>query len=135
MPPHPAAPPEETVLRWELTYAYGEPVVDGRDLLPCVEHVGDVDDRLGDGAGELQHHREPTLHVAGTKAFERRRRSCLFIGLSDGAHTDVLRRANPQSIGYRSWIHHTILGATNFTMIEDAMGLRPRSDAKIERFE
>ena len=40
--------------------------------------------------------------------------------------------ANPQSIGYRSWIHHTILGATNFTMIEDAMGLRPRSDAKIE---
>ena len=40
--------------------------------------------------------------------------------------------ADPQSIGYRSWIHHTILGATNFTMIEDAMGLRPRSDAKIE---
>ena len=40
--------------------------------------------------------------------------------------------ADPQHIGYRSWIHHTILGATNFTMIEDAMGLRPRSDAKIE---
>ncbi len=40
--------------------------------------------------------------------------------------------ADPQRIGYRSWIHHTILGATNFTMIEDAMGLRPRSDAKIE---
>ncbi|GAA1647389.1 OmpL47-type beta-barrel domain-containing protein [Actinoplanes couchii] len=37
-----------------------------------------------------------------------------------------------QSIGYRSWIHHTILGATNFTVIEDAMGLRPRSDGKIE---
>ncbi|RAK27476.1 chitobiase/beta-hexosaminidase-like protein [Actinoplanes lutulentus] len=37
-----------------------------------------------------------------------------------------------QSIGYRSWIHHTILGATNFTVIEDAMGLRPRDDAKIE---
>ncbi|WP_317450978.1 Ig-like domain-containing protein [Microbacterium thalassium] len=40
--------------------------------------------------------------------------------------------ADPQRIGYRSWIHHTILGTTNFTMIEDAMGLRPRSDAKIE---
>ncbi|WP_370582542.1 Ig-like domain-containing protein [Plantibacter sp. VKM Ac-2885] len=40
--------------------------------------------------------------------------------------------ADPQDIGYRSWIHHTILGATNFTMIEDTMGLRPRSDAKIE---
>lgn len=40
--------------------------------------------------------------------------------------------ADPQSIGYRSWIHHTILGATNFTMIEDAMGLRPRDDGKIE---
>ena len=38
------------------------------------------------------------------------------------------------SIGYRSWIHHTQLGATNFTMIEDAMGLRPRSDAKIELY-
>ncbi|UNX54461.1 discoidin domain-containing protein [Georgenia sp. TF02-10] len=37
-----------------------------------------------------------------------------------------------QGIGYRSWIHHTILVTTNFTMIEDAMGLRPRSDAKIE---
>ncbi|WP_298458840.1 OmpL47-type beta-barrel domain-containing protein [uncultured Cellulomonas sp.] len=37
-----------------------------------------------------------------------------------------------QDIGYRSWIHHTILGTTNFTMIEDAMGLRPRSDAMIE---
>ncbi|MBT0994180.1 Ig-like domain-containing protein [Cellulomonas sp. DKR-3] len=36
------------------------------------------------------------------------------------------------SIGYRSWIHHTILGATNFTVIEDSMGLRSRSDAKIE---
>ena len=40
--------------------------------------------------------------------------------------------ADPQNIGYRSWIHHTILGATNFTMIEDAMGLRPRSDEKVE---
>ncbi|MFI5894090.1 OmpL47-type beta-barrel domain-containing protein [Actinoplanes sp. NPDC051513] len=40
--------------------------------------------------------------------------------------------ANGGTVGYRSWIHHTILGATNFTMIEDAMGLRPRSDAKVE---
>ncbi len=40
--------------------------------------------------------------------------------------------AADQRIGYRSWIHHTILGATNFTVIEDAMGLRPRSDAKVE---
>ena len=40
--------------------------------------------------------------------------------------------ANGGNVGYRSWIHHTILGATNFTVIEDAMGLRPRSDAKVE---
>ncbi|KQM39551.1 Ig-like domain-containing protein [Microbacterium sp. Leaf203] len=40
--------------------------------------------------------------------------------------------ADPQKIDYRSWIHHTILGATNFTMIEDTMGVRTRSDAKIE---
>ncbi|WP_232531910.1 Ig-like domain-containing protein [Microbacterium halophytorum] len=41
---------------------------------------------------------------------------------------------DPQSIEYRSWIHHTILGTTNFTMIEDAMGLQPRTDAKIELY-
>ncbi|NKY38233.1 hypothetical protein HGA02_01470 [Cellulomonas septica] len=40
--------------------------------------------------------------------------------------------ADGGSIGYRSWIHHTILGATNFTVIEDAMGLRSRADGKIE---
>ncbi|WP_436534771.1 Ig-like domain-containing protein [Actinoplanes sp. HUAS TT8] len=40
--------------------------------------------------------------------------------------------ADGGSVDYRSWIHHTILGATNFTMIEDAMGLRPRDDAKVE---
>ncbi|QNH17421.1 carbohydrate-binding protein [Xanthomonas sp. SS] len=42
--------------------------------------------------------------------------------------------ADGGSIGYRSWIHHTQLGATNFTVIEDAMGLRPRSDAQIELY-
>ena len=40
--------------------------------------------------------------------------------------------ADPQKIGYRSWIHHTILGTTNWTVIEDAMGFRPRTDRKIE---
>lgn len=40
--------------------------------------------------------------------------------------------AEAQSIDYRSWIHHTILGTTNFTMIEDAMGLRPRNDGMVE---
>ncbi|MCD0252677.1 Ig-like domain-containing protein [Xanthomonas campestris pv. campestris] len=42
--------------------------------------------------------------------------------------------ANGGTIGYRSWIHHTQLGATNFSMIEDAMGLRPRSDNQIELY-
>jgi hypothetical protein len=42
--------------------------------------------------------RRRVTHVAGSKAFARRRRSCLFLGLSDGAHTDVLRRANPRDI-------------------------------------
>ncbi|MDT0446571.1 galactose-binding domain-containing protein [Streptomyces johnsoniae] len=40
--------------------------------------------------------------------------------------------ADPQDIGYRSWIHHTILGTTNWTVIEDAMGFQPRADDKIE---
>ncbi|GGZ29094.1 Ig-like domain-containing protein [Streptomyces poonensis] len=40
--------------------------------------------------------------------------------------------AAPQDIGYRSWIHHTMLGTTNWTVIEDAAGFRPRTDRKIE---
>jgi Bacterial Ig-like domain (group 4)/F5/8 type C domain len=41
---------------------------------------------------------------------------------------------NPQTqhVDYRSWIHHTILGTTNWTVIEDVAGLRPRNDTKIE---
>ncbi|MEU7746166.1 Ig-like domain-containing protein [Nonomuraea sp. NPDC049158] len=37
-----------------------------------------------------------------------------------------------KTIDYRSWIHHTILGSSNWTVIEDVMGLRPRSDGKVE---
>ncbi|MDI1461390.1 discoidin domain-containing protein [Catellatospora sp. KI3] len=39
---------------------------------------------------------------------------------------------NGSSITYRSWIHHNILGSSNWTLIEDVAGLRPRSDAKVE---
>ncbi|GIE54520.1 hypothetical protein Ani05nite_80540 [Amorphoplanes nipponensis] len=35
-------------------------------------------------------------------------------------------------IDYRSWIHHNILGSSNWTVIEDVAGLRPRNDAKVE---
>ena len=37
-----------------------------------------------------------------------------------------------QTIGGRSFIHHTILGSSNWTVIEDVLGLRPRGDAKVE---
>jgi hypothetical protein len=40
--------------------------------------------------------------------------------------------ADPQDIGYRSWIHQTILGATNHTIIEDMMGLQPQADDTVE---
>jgi len=40
--------------------------------------------------------------------------------------------ADPGKIGYRSWIHQTILGATNHNVIEDVMGLQTRSDDKVE---
>ncbi len=33
---------------------------------------------------------------------------------------------------YRSWIHHTQLGTTNWTMVEDVAGMVPREDNKIE---
>ncbi|GID93202.1 discoidin domain-containing protein [Amorphoplanes digitatis] len=39
---------------------------------------------------------------------------------------------NGSAITYRSWIHHNILGSSNWTVIEDVAGLRPRNDAQIE---
>ena len=39
---------------------------------------------------------------------------------------------NGSSITYRSWIHHNILGSSNWTVIEDVAGLRPRNDNQIE---
>ncbi|WP_436535238.1 discoidin domain-containing protein [Actinoplanes sp. HUAS TT8] len=39
---------------------------------------------------------------------------------------------NGSAITYRSWIHHNILGSSNWTIIEDVAGLRPRNDAQIE---
>ncbi|MGW0591141.1 galactose-binding domain-containing protein [Streptosporangium sp. NPDC002607] len=37
-----------------------------------------------------------------------------------------------KTIDYRSWIHHTILGSSNWTVVEDVAGLRPRDDGKVE---
>ncbi|MEU6247771.1 Ig-like domain-containing protein [Glycomyces sp. NPDC047010] len=37
-----------------------------------------------------------------------------------------------QEIDYRSWIHHTTLGSSIWTYVEDVAGLRPRTDDKIE---
>ena len=45
-----------------------EPVVDRRDLLGVVEHVGDVAHGVGGGRGQRQGHRHPALHVAGPQA-------------------------------------------------------------------
>ncbi|WP_229075829.1 discoidin domain-containing protein [Actinoplanes sp. DH11] len=39
---------------------------------------------------------------------------------------------NGSAITYRSWIHHNILGSSNWTIIEDVAGLRPRNDTQIE---
>ncbi|NUT48529.1 MAG: discoidin domain-containing protein [Saccharothrix sp.] len=40
--------------------------------------------------------------------------------------------AGTRNIDYRSWIHHNILGSSNWTVVEDVAGLRPRSDARVE---
>ncbi|MEU8236229.1 discoidin domain-containing protein [Actinoplanes sp. NPDC048967] len=40
--------------------------------------------------------------------------------------------AGTRTIDYRSWIHHNILGSSNWTVIEDVMGLRPRNDNQVE---
>jgi hypothetical protein len=39
---------------------------------------------------------------------------------------------NGSSIGSRSFIHHTILGSSNWTVIEDVAGLRPGNDNQVE---
>ncbi len=39
---------------------------------------------------------------------------------------------NGSSVTYRSWIHHNILGSSNWTVVEDVAGLRPRNDAQVE---
>jgi len=40
--------------------------------------------------------------------------------------------AGTGQIGFRSWIHHNILGAYNFMLIEDVMGVHPRADNIVE---
>lgn len=37
-----------------------------------------------------------------------------------------------KKIEYRSWIHHTMLGSSNWTIIEDVAGLRPQTDDNVE---
>jgi len=37
-----------------------------------------------------------------------------------------------KKINYRSWIHHNILGAYNFSIIEDIAGMQPRTDEVLE---
>jgi hypothetical protein len=49
-------------------------------------------------AGDLQLPEHLIARVAGDQAFTVRERSCLYVGLSDGARTDVLRRSNPRRI-------------------------------------
>jgi hypothetical protein len=42
--------------------------------------------------------------------------------------------AGTRHIDYRSWIHHNILGSSNWTVIEDVAGLRPRNDNQVELY-
>ena len=51
-----------------LGFDLAQSVVDHRHLLARIEHVGEVDGRFGDGAGEFEHRRQPALHVAGANA-------------------------------------------------------------------
>lgn len=37
-----------------------------------------------------------------------------------------------KKLNYRSWIHHNILGAYNFSIIEDIAGMQPRTDEILE---
>jgi hypothetical protein len=57
--------------------------------------------------------------VTGDRAFEVRRRSCLFVGLSDGARTDVLRRANPQISNEQVVADYQALGRKKAELLED----------------
>lgn len=46
-------------------------------------------------AGDLGVPPHRLRHIAASDEFRRRHRACLFVGLSDGARTDVLRRTTP----------------------------------------
>lgn len=109
--------PEEgsnTLLRHQLDGAVPYVLLGAARLPDGLRHAGDVQ------AGSCTGTRSRTTR-AGTTGCRTRTSSGRTASAADGG-----------SIRYRSWIHHTILGATNFTTIEDAMGLRSRADGKIE---
>ena len=53
-------------------------------------------------------------------------------GATDNFDKNLDAIQNGGKITYRSWIHHTQLGTTNWTIIEDVAGMVPREDNKIE---
>ncbi len=40
--------------------------------------------------------------------------------------------ASTRTVDHRSWTHHNTLGSSNWTVVEDVAGLRPRTDAGVE---
>lgn len=64
--------------------------------------------------------------IVSSKAYERLRRQCLFLGLSDGAHAAAFRRGNTGRISHEQIVHHYRLNQEKaldlLGELHDAMG-------------
>jgi hypothetical protein len=59
--------------------------------------------------------------VAGTTAFKMRQRQCLFLGLSDGARTDVFRRCNSPEISHEQVLQNYEVSSSRTTKLLDEL--------------
>jgi len=59
--------------------------------------------------------------VAGTTAFKIRQRQCLFLGLSDGARTDVFRRFNSSEISHEQVLQNYEVSSDRTTKLLDEL--------------
>lgn len=59
--------------------------------------------------------------VAGTNAFKIRQRQCLFLGLSDGARTDVFRRCNSGEISHEQVLQNYEISSSRTAKLLDEL--------------
>lgn len=69
------------------------------------------------------------LKIASSKEFERLQRKTLFLGLSDGARTDVFRRSNPQLSNEQVRQSHELSSERISGLLRDLRVVIPKADS------